>query len=218
MFFFTATSLSFLATIMGLKEHQIFHLVLLATIVYGFIGIRFPSNLVWMLSLMSLATWFGYITGYLSNWSQYFFGLNYPFRYVFFGLMLIAVRFTIFQKDAFKEIRKSTYVFELLFVFLGLWTLSINGNHTDMDLWMKTKQVYLLGWAIFFGVSALITLLIGIKYDDSIARAFGIVFFFINLYTRLVEYVWGKIPEAIFYLILALTFWLIGKNAEKFGI
>lgn len=129
--------------------------------------------------------------------------------------MLIAVRFTIFQKDAFKEIRKSTYVFGLLFVFLGLWTLSIIGNHTDMDLWMKTKQVYLLGWAIFFGVSALITLLIGIKYDDSIARAFGIVFFFINLYTRLVEYVWGKIPEAIFYLILALTFWLIGKNAEK---
>jgi len=37
----------------------------------------------------------------------------------------------------------------------------------------------------------------------------------INLYSRYFEYLWDITDKTIFFSILALSFWMIGRKAEK---
>jgi hypothetical protein len=46
-------------------------------------------------------------------------------------------------------------------------------------------------------------------------RGFGLTFLFINLYTRYFEYFWNTLHKAIFFALLAISFWFIGSRAEK---
>ncbi|MGY0038547.1 hypothetical protein [Pedobacter sp. NJ-S-72] len=59
------------------------------------------------------------------------------------------------------------------------------------------------------------SIFVGLKYRDDIAREFGITFLFINLYTRYFEYFWDSWHKALFFSVLAASFWLIGRKAEK---
>jgi hypothetical protein len=47
------------------------------------------------------------------------------------------------------------------------------------------------------------------------SRGFGLTFVFINLYTRYFEYFWHSLPKALFFGLLAVSFWVIGKYAES---
>jgi hypothetical protein len=122
----------------------------------------------------------------------------------------------VFDKfSKFKVFQKSTYILGLLYLFIALWILSIFGNYGDLYEWGQIKQISLLGWGIIFGAIAFTAIVVGLKYDDYTSRSFGITFLFINLYTKYFEYFWNSMHKAIFFLILAATFWLVGKNAEK---
>ena len=50
---------------------------------------------------------------------------------------------------------------------------------------------------------------------DVVVFLIGFVFFLLNLYTRFVEYLWDNINRAIFFLLLAISFWLVGRWSEK---
>lgn len=213
--FSTAVSIVFLGKSIDLNQDNFFNLILFAAIVYGAIGLFFPSNLVWVFSLLSLGTWFGAITGYVSGWGSYFLGMNFPLRFIFLGLALIVLSSVFLIIDRFKVVQKSTYVLGLLYFFIALWILSIFGNYGDFDRWMKVSQLSLFGWGLLFGFFALVAILFGLKYDDHTSRSFGITFLFINLYTKFFEFFWDHIHKAIFFMILSVTFWFIGKNAEK---
>jgi hypothetical protein len=54
-----------------------------------------------------------------------------------------------------------------------------------------------------------------LEKDDSVLRGFGLTFFFINLYTALFQYFWNGLHKAIFFAILAASFWLLGRKAES---
>ena len=41
------------------------------------------------LSIIVFFTWFGGVTGYVSGWGAYFFGMNYPVRFLLVGLLMI---------------------------------------------------------------------------------------------------------------------------------
>ena len=79
----------------------------------------------------------------------------------------------------------------------------------------KVKQIELFHWSLLFGVAAVVSIYNGIKEDDGMTRGFGITFLFINLYTRFFEYFWDNTHKAIFFAILAVSFWYLGSRAEK---
>jgi len=189
-------------------------LFLLSTAIYAILAFWFPSKLVWIFSLISLGSWFGTETGYMSGWGSYFLGMNYPLRFVLFGVILIGASFALKINPKSIDFHKSTYIMGLLYLFIALWLLSIFGN-CDGDAWMGVKQIELFHWGIIFGLSAIGAIFYGLKQDDYASRSFGIVFLFINLYTKFFEYFWDEIHKAIFFSILAVSFWLIGSKAEK---
>lgn len=211
----TATSIGYLGMALDNRSGHFSILLLIAACVYGVIGLLFPSVLVWIFAILSLGAWFGTETGYVSGWGAYYLGMNYPLRFVFFGSVLAGLSFLFNNIVFLKKFRQSTYVLGLLYLFISLWMMSIFGNYGNFDDWFETKQIHLIGYGIIFGVVALLAIWWGLKQDDYTSRSFGLTFLFINLYTRYFEFFWDALHKAIFFLILAATFWLIGNNAEK---
>jgi hypothetical protein len=190
-------------------------LFLLSTLVYGVLGLTLSSKLIWVFSLLSLGSWFGAETGYMSGWGAYYLGMNFPMRFVLFGIVLTGVSFWFRHVRRLEDFSHSTYVFGLLFLFISLWILSIFGNYGEMSSWYSVRQIELLHWGLLFALAAIAAIAFGLKCDDYTARAFGITFLFINLYTKYFEFFWHSIHKSVFFLILAVSFWLIGTRAEK---
>ncbi|MBR8535951.1 hypothetical protein KDU71_10315 [Carboxylicivirga sediminis] len=211
----TATAIAYLGKALDSGDGHFSVLFLIATIVYGCIGLLFPSKLVWVFAILSLGAWFGTETGYISGWGAYYLGMNYPLRFVVFGLALTALSFVFSRFKPLRPFQKSTYTLGLLYLFIALWILSIFGNYGDWDEWEQIKQISLFGWGLIFGLFAIAAIAYGLKFDDYTSRSFGITFLFINLYTKFFEYFWDATHKTIFFLILGFTFWLIGRNAEK---
>lgn len=190
-------------------------LFLLSTIIYAALAFWFPSRLIWVFSLLSLGSWFGAETGYMSGWGAYYLGMNYPLRFVLFGGALIGLSLLFKRHARFSDFAHSTYVMGLLYLFIALWILSIFGNYGDMNSWYNVKQYELLHWGILFAFVAIIAIVYGLKHDDATSRGFGITFLFLNLYTKYFEFFWNGMHKAIFFILLAVSFWWIGRHAEK---
>lgn len=199
-------------------------LFLIASVLYALLGLWFPSALVWVFGLLSLGTWMGAETGYVSGWGAYYLGMNYPLRFVIFGAALTALGiagqhvFASPDSSIFKarllSLSPQTKVIGLLYFFVALWIMSIFGNYGDMTQWQKVRQYELLHWSLLFGAASIGAIWYGLRHDDGVLRGFGLTFLFINLYTRYFEYFWDSIHKAAFFAVLAVSFWYLGRRAE----
>ncbi len=211
----TATSIAFFGKVIDTGSGHFSILLLLAAVVYAALGLWFPSKLVWIFALLSLGSWFGTETGYMSGWGAYYLGMNYPIRFVLFGAVLTALSTLFGQWHYRQQFLKPTRVMGLLYLFIALWIMSIFGNYGDMEKWYQAKQIELFHWSLLFGLASIAAIYHGIKFDDSTTRGFGLTFLFINLYTRFFEYFWNTLHKAIFFALLAVSFWYIGTRAER---
>ncbi|HEX5056548.1 MAG TPA: DUF2157 domain-containing protein [Gammaproteobacteria bacterium] len=212
----TALSIAFLGKVLDTGSGHFSLLLLFGAIIYGLLGLWFPSRLVWVFALLSLGSWFGAETGYISGWGAYYLGMNYPLRFVLFGLALIFCGSYVFHhwKDR-ADFLGTTRAMGLLYLFIALWIMSIFGNYGDAELWYRAKQIELFHWSILFAAASIAAIYHGVKYDDGMTRGFGLTFIFINLYTRFFEYFWESIHKAVFFALLAASFWYLGSRAEK---
>ncbi|UII20293.1 DUF2157 domain-containing protein [Fulvivirga ligni] len=212
---FTSVAIGYLGEAIDTGSGHYSLLFLLSTIIFAGLAIWFPSTLVWIFALLSFGSWFGAETGYISGWGAYFLGMNYPLRFVVFGAILIGVSFLFKYNQKTFYFYKSTYILGLLNLFISLWILSIFGNYGDISSWYDVKQIELFHWGLIFAAVAVLAIVYGLKYDDYTSRSFGITFLFINLYTKFFEYFWDSMHKAMFFIILAASFWIIGRKAES---
>lgn len=190
-------------------------LLLLSFLIYGVLGFFLESNLIWLFALFSLGSWMGTETGYESGWGAYYLGMNYPLRFVCFGAGLTAAALALGKEKSFGLFSRSTLAVGLLYLFIALWILSIFGNYGDITSWEAVKQYQLFYWSLLFGLAAIAAIFHGLRYDDAMTKGFGLTFLLINLYTRFFEYFWDALHKALFFAILALSFWLLGSRAER---
>lgn len=190
-------------------------LLLLSFFIYATLGYVFKSNLIWIFAIISLGGWLSAETGYLSGWGSYYFEMNYPLRFVLLGGILTTYALTFEKKYFLQPFFRSTLVLGLLYLFMSLWLMSIFGNYGEINEWYKAKQIELFHWSILFGIVALAAIFHGLRFDNNITKGFGITFIFINLYTRFFEFFWNVTHKAIFFALLAISFWLISRKAEK---
>lgn len=212
---FTASSIAFLGKTFDNGKGHFSILFLLSVLVYAALAYKFRSGLIWAFALVSLGSWFGTETGYQTDWTYYFLGMNYPLRFVLFGIALVIFSFLMLRFSKLNIFRELTYVIGLLYLFVSLWLLSIFGNFGSLEDWMRVKQTELFYWGIISVLVSLAFTLYGLRKKDYIAREFGISFLLINLYSRYFEYLWDITDKTIFFGIMALSFWLIGRKAEK---
>lgn len=187
-------------------------LLLLTFVIYGILGVLLKSNLIWIFALFSIGGWFGAETGYASGWGAYYLGMSYPLRFVLFGGVLTATAFGLHSVPLFNHVKRSTLVIGLLYLFIALWILSIWGNS---EMWYMRNSSDLAFWSLLFAAIAIAAIVHGLFYDDTVTRGFGIVFLFINLYTKFFELFWDGMYKTLFFIVAAIGFWIIGYFAEK---
>mgnify|MGYP000044808503 CR=1 FL=1 len=212
---FTAVSIGYLGAAIDNGSGHFSLLLLLAALVYGFLGLRFSSSMVWVFALLSLGGWFGAETGYLTDWGHYFLGMNYPTRFAAFGAAILLCRFAVCGKRWFTDVDHATYVVGMLYLFISLWLLSIFGDTYSFARWYSMRQIELWYWNGLTLVVSAITAYIGLRRDDAVARGFGISFFLLGIYTLYFTLLWDVMHVALFFFVLAVSFWLLGRKAEK---
>ncbi|RYE22982.1 MAG: hypothetical protein EOP51_11840 [Sphingobacteriales bacterium] len=174
--------------------------------------------------LRSRALWIGFILGIMGWYGSFsnahslnnlFLHMNYPVRFAIFGLLITG--FSLLQKHIkpIAFMHRVTYVTGLLILFTALWGVSVFGNYAYLDEWAKVRQTQVIAYAVAFGFVCLATIYIGIKKNDDLTRDFGLIFLLINLYTRYFEYFWDGMNKGIFFIILAVSFWIIGRLIER---
>lgn len=214
---FTASTIAFLGKSLNNWSGHFSWLFLISVGVYAVLAIHFQSRLIWVFALISLGSWFGTETGYQTNWAWYFLGMNYPLRFTLFGGLMVFVSSLVRMErlQALRHFREVTYLSGLFYLFVSLWLLSVFGNFASLQDWLKIDQLKLFYWAILSAAVAIGFMFYGLKFNDPIAREFGITFLLINIYTRYFEYFWDSMNKTLFFAILAISFWLIGRKAEK---
>ncbi|MGK9128030.1 DUF2157 domain-containing protein [Olivibacter sp. SA151] len=214
--FSTATFIGYLGKVIDKGDGMYSFLFLLSIVIYTVLAIQLSSKTIWAFMLIALGIWFATETAYHSNWGFKFWGMNYPLRFTIFGILLTVFTLVLHNKwAAIRGFKQLSYIMGVLYLLISLWLLSIFGNYSDLDKWAATKQYHIFYWGVLSTVVCLAFAWYGLKKNDIIAREFGIIFLLINLYTRFFEYLWDNINRAIFFSLLALSFWLIGRKAEK---
>lgn len=211
----TANAIAYLGKLLGGDSAHFSLVILLSVVVYAALAWIFKSKLIWVFMLITLGTWYAAETNYLAKGSYLFVGMNFPLRFVLLGVFVTAMAFWFRRLNSMKPFVTLTYIGGLFYLFFSLWMLSIFGNYGSIDQWYDVRQISLFYWAFLSASACGLAIFLGLKYQDNIAREFGIVFLLLNLYTRYFEYFWDNLHKALFFLILAISFWLIGRKAEK---
>lgn len=210
----TAGAIAQLGVLFDTGSRHFSILLLLSFLVYAVLGLWLESNLIWIFALASLGGWMGTETGYMSGWGAYYLGMNYPLRFVLFGGLLTACALSLETHPLGQRFFRSTLAIGLLYLFIALWIMSIFGNYGDLPSWGKVKQIELFHWSILFAAVASWAIYYGLRQDNDIVKGFGLTFLGINLYTRYFELFWHSLHKAVFFAVLAMSFWYIGSKAE----
>lgn len=94
-------------------------------------------------------------------------------------------------------------IFGLLYLCLSLWFLSLRPGG--------------LTWVLVFSAASLGLIVIGAALRDSRFTGFGVVFLFIDIYTRLFEHFWDELSKGVFLLLAGALAMTAGFLFEKQG-
>lgn len=211
----TAGAVGFGGKAFATSEGHFSLLFLLSTFLYLVIALMLMSRTVWFFMLLSFGSWLGLESGYMSGWGAYWLGMNYPLRFVLFGLVLVVGALLIRNCNPLDRFYGISRNFGLLYLFIALWILSIFGNYANMGTWIEAPQMTLLHWSLLFGAASFASIYMGLKLDEGAWRGYGMTFLFINLYTRFFEYFWDELHKALFFGVLGVSLWFVGKYAER---
>ena len=146
--------------------------------------------------------------------------MNYPIRFVLFGLLLIGTA-QLMQRHPFTaELWSATRIWGLIYMFLALWILSLFGNDElsgdhGYSWRFRPGQPRLLAWSLLFAIAAGVCIWHGLGFANSVTKGFGLVFLGINLYTRFFEFFWDRWYKPLFFAVLAASFAVLGRYAES---
>ncbi|MBL1410928.1 DUF2157 domain-containing protein [Sphingobacterium faecale] len=214
--FSTAASIGFLGQILDRNTHYFTILFFMSILIYAVLAVKLQSKLIWVFTLVALGIWFATETALHSEWGWKFWGMNFPLRFTIFGALLTVASIYIQPRwKALNEFQSTSFVIGLLYTMIALWCLSIFGNYSDFEAWTQIRQYEILYWGLLAIAISLALALYGLKKKDPVIRDIGFVFFLLNLYTRFVEYLWDNINRTVFFLLLAISFWLVGRWSEK---
>lgn len=190
-------------------------LFLIGSILWLALGRLLPSPSTWVVGCLCLIIWFGTETAYFNGDSSYFLGMNLPLRLFLFSVPLILLSFHLRRLEWPSFYAESFFVLAVMTFFVSLWFLSIFGNFGDWDSWQDASEWVFVPYSLLLAALSGLAVYLGSRWDDSYLKGIGILFFLLNIYTKYFEHGWPRMHGALFFLVLALSFWFIGRRAEK---
>ena len=155
-----------------------------------------------ILSAVVFFTWFGGVTGYVSGWGAYWFGMNYPLRFLLAGLAIAGVGLLhrtaesgpLRARRGFFRVWLSAGVF---FTEMALWLMSLFGNYdTIYGGYAETAGELWLFNGLWAGANALL-LYLGSRHGLRMLRGYAITFLIIHGYTLFFWHVAGQMGAVL---------------------
>jgi uncharacterized membrane protein len=192
-------------------------LMLILAALYAIVAYATKNPVVLVLTLLSLATWFGAETGYASGWGAYYLGLNYPVRFALVSPLVVAVGYfhARWGETRFPGFSRVYYALGLLYLSLALWIMSIWGPGRDMLMGSANAHLTLAMLSLLWLVVSFAMFLAGTRFSDRMFRGFGITFIILNLYTRFFEYFWDEMDKYWFFIVLGAVTLIVGIVIER---
>lgn len=140
------------------------------------------------LAVVVFFTWFGGVTGYASGWGMYWFGMNYPLRFLLVGLIMTGLGALHWRAErnwrrAYDGFFKVWLAGGLFFSEMALWLMSLFGNYGRIfdEFIERPGQLLLFNalWATFNLISLNVSRRSGIR----MLRGFSVTFLVIQGYT-----------------------------------
>lgn len=211
----TGVSVVYLGKSVGYLNNNYGLFWMLATLAYAVFSLVFRSRLLWIATLVCLIPAYVKITYYISDDAPYFLGMNLPCRMALLAVVMIVLAWLARRTDLYPPVKDITWSGAWLLFLLSGWLISIFGNTAGWQEWQELRQFRLLWWVAVFTIQCVGTLLLGIKIRDNTLRDMAVIFLFLDLYTRYFEYLWDRTNKGLFFGILALSFWWLGRWLEK---
>jgi hypothetical protein len=188
---------------------------LLATLAYGALALWLPSRLLWTATLICLIPAYVKLTYYVTGDGHYFLGLNLPCRMFLLAALILGAHWLAAAHKKYQPVGHITWAGGWLLLLLSAWLISIFGNSGSWTEWQQVRQYQLLWWVVIYTLFCVGVIWYGIRNRDNMVRDMGVVFLLLNMYTRYFEYLWDRTHKGIFFGILALSFWWLGRWLEK---
>lgn len=172
--------------------------------------------LILILSAVVFFTWFGGFTGYSSGWGAYWFGMNYPLRFLMAGIVIILVGLLHRVNENsllsnYREFYKVWLSAGLFFSEMALWLLSLFGNfNLEESRWHNESAGGLLLFNLLWAGLNIGLLFLGAKYLMRMLRGYGVTFLIIQGYTLFFWHVYGQLGFTLGSAVAgASALWLV---------
>jgi hypothetical protein len=181
--------------------------------------------LILVLNVIVFFTWFGGVTGYVSGWGAYFFGMNYPMRFLIAGLLMAGMS-VVHRKAEQERLRSYDGFFKvwlsggIFFSEMALWLMSLFGNFGSIfERYLDTAGELFFFNTLWTGFNALL-LWAGTRYRLRMLRGYAMTFLIIQGYTLFFWKIAGHLGATMATFVagaatLALVFVLESKRRSK---
>lgn len=146
------------------------------------------NMLLLILTVIVFFTWFGGVTGYASGWGMYWFGMNYPLRFLIAGLLMAGMALVHRRAEqdrlqAYEGFFKVWLSAGIFFSEMALWLMSLFGNFGSIfERYLETPGELMFFNIIWLGFNATL-LALGTRFGLRMLRGYAITFFVIQAYT-----------------------------------
>jgi membrane protein implicated in regulation of membrane protease activity len=178
---------------------------------------------VWLLVLSAVLffTWFGGVTGYVSGWGMYYFGMNYPLRFLAVSVAIIASALLHLRSEegmlsryrGFFKVWLSTGLF---FGEMSLWLLSLFGNFGEINRRRydsTVSEIFLFNsmWTI----ANVLLVYVGSRDALRMMVGYGATFLIVQGYTVYFRYVAFELPWIISFGFAGFVALMLARELEK---
>ena len=196
-------------------------LVLLISLSYAL-----KNRLLLILSAVVFFCWFGGFTGYASGWGAYWFGMNYPLRFLLAATAMIAVAVIHQQSEVgvlarYRGFCKVWLSAGLFFAEMALWLLALFGNfNLEDNRWYRSSAAELVLFNALWAALNVGLIGSGARLAMRMLTGYGATFLIIQIYTLFFAHLAEHLGVLLSLLIagggaLALTFHLEQRRREN---
>jgi hypothetical protein len=178
------------------------------------LGYYFRSSLLWLLGWSFFFFWAGLQSAYSDAWNPVFLGMNLAVRYLVFSVVFMLVLQGLKKLGYMTRFYSLTQQLGLLFLCFSFWMCALFGNYASWKAWEAASSLQLLPWGIAMAALAFYFWWTGRRKNRQDWVWMGSLAFFADLCTQYFLFLWEPLPPVLFFFILAVLFFVIGRKAE----